>query len=370
MSETSEPGDTGTVDPSTVDPGGGVSGEDLDVRDASARPDEQGDEAEAVANGADTTEPGGAGAEAADSEHADTEHADNEDAGDEDAGDEAAVELTDEQIGGAIEALLLMAEEPVAAATLAEAVGAPLERITAVLQALVEFYDTTGRGFELRHVGGGWRYWTRAEHADLIGRWVVSGQVSKLSQASLETLAVVAYLQPVSRARISAVRGVSVDGVIRTLLARDLIEEVGQDEQTGAVLFRTTDYFLERMGLQSLSELPAMAPHLPDAIDLEAELSDLAAPVEELAEPTPAEPADGLAEPAQELADPAEALAERGEAEQSDEEGESEPAADGPAGHNGSGGPEPSQDEPGDELPVGEARTENSEQAMGERTDD
>lgn len=190
----------------------------------------------------------------------------------------ASVPLTDEQVSGAVEALLLMAEEPVAAATLAEAVGVPTDRITKTLQALVEFYTSTGRGFELRHVGGGWRYYTRIEHADLIGRWVVQGQQSRLSQASLETLAVVAYLQPVSRARISAVRGVSVDGVIRTLLARELIEEVGQDEQTGAVVFRTTDYFLERMGLQSLTELPAMAPHLPDAVDLEAELSELANP--------------------------------------------------------------------------------------------
>lgn len=206
--------------------------------------------------------------------------------------EEEAVQLSDEEVAGAVEALLLMTEEPVAASTLAEAVGVRVDRITTTLQTLAGFYTDTGRGFELRHVGGGWRYYTRAEHADLIGRWVLSGQQSKLSQASLETLAVVAYLQPVSRSRISAVRGVSVDGVIRTLLARDLIEEVGQDEQTGAVVFRTTDYFLERMGLQKLSELPAMAPHLPDAVDLEAELSELATPTVTAAE-SPLMPGDG-----------------------------------------------------------------------------
>lgn len=343
MSQTHEPGETEAVDPADPAPGEnhdapatgtGQTAVALESEEAAAL---DADRAEAdVADGDADGDGDGAEADVADGEH--------------------VAELSDEQIGGAIEALLLMAEEPVAATTLAEAVGAPLDRITAVLQGLVEFYDTTGRGFELRHVGGGWRYWTRAEHADLIGQWVVSGQVSKLSQASLETLAVVAYLQPVSRARISAVRGVSVDGVIRTLLARDLIEEVGQDEQTGAVLFRTTDYFLERMGLQSLSELPAMAPHLPDAVDLEAELSDLAAPAEAMRtddEPMGQAPAGHPGE----------------------ETEESEAAADDWDGHNGGdgagiGGPEPSDVEPGDEPPVGEARTEKSEQSMGERTDD
>ena len=179
---------------------------------------------------------------------------------------------------GAIEALLLMATEPMPTAELAEAVQAPVEAVETALAGLVEFYDTTGRGFELRRVGSGWRYYTREEHADLIGRWLTEGQRGTLSQAALETLAVVAYLQPISRGRVSAVRGVNVDGVMRTLATRDLIEETGRDGETGARLFATTSYFLERMGLTSLDELPPLAPHLPDASALEAELANLADP--------------------------------------------------------------------------------------------
>ncbi len=183
----------------------------------------------------------------------------------------AGVDLT-----GPIEALLLMAEEPMPASTIAAALEVPVEEIIAALDRLVEFYHRTQRGFELRHLGGGWRYYTREEHADLIAAFVLSGQTARLSQAALETLAVVAYQQPISRSRIAAVRGVNVDGVIRTLLARDLIEEVGQDPDSGAAVFGTTVYFVERMGLRSLDDLPDLAPHLPEAADLEAELSELA----------------------------------------------------------------------------------------------
>lgn len=187
----------------------------------------------------------------------------------------APEETAPENLSGAIEALLLMAEEPMAAATLAEATRAPVDRVIEVLSELAAFYDSSARGFELRHVGGGWRYYTRAEHAELINRWVLDGQQAKLSQAALETLAVVAYLQPISRTRVAAVRGVSVDGVMRTLTARGLIEEAGHDEETGALLFRTSDLFTEKLGLTSLSELPALAPYLPEAAELEAELSTL-----------------------------------------------------------------------------------------------
>lgn len=180
------------------------------------------------------------------------------------------------QIAGAVEALLLMATEPVSASELAEAVDAPVGEVEECLAGLVEFYDSTGRGFELRRVGTGWRYYTRDEHADVIGRWLLEGQRGTLSQAALETLAVVAYLQPISRGRVSAVRGVNVDGVMRTLATRDLIEEVSRDGETGARLFATTTYFLERMGLTSLDQLPPLAPHLPDASALEAELAALA----------------------------------------------------------------------------------------------
>jgi segregation and condensation protein B len=179
-------------------------------------------------------------------------------------------------VAGALEVLLLLAAEPVTEFELAQAVGVPESVVAETLSELVAFYEETGRGFELRQVGGGWRYYTREEYADLITRYVVEGQQSKLSQAALETLAVVAYTQPISRGRVSAVRGVNVDAVMRTLLARGLIEEAGHDQESGAVLFATTNYFLERMGLMSLQDLPPLAPQLPEVEELEAELGQLA----------------------------------------------------------------------------------------------
>ena len=179
-------------------------------------------------------------------------------------------------VAGALEALLLLAAEPVTEFELAQAVGVPESVVSENLAELVAFYEETGRGFELRQVAGGWRYYTREEHADMITRYVTEGQQSKLSQAALETLAVVAYTQPISRGRVSAVRGVNVDGVMRTLLARGLIEEAGHDPESGALLFATTSYFLERMGLQSLDDLPPLAPQLPEVEELEAELGQLA----------------------------------------------------------------------------------------------
>jgi segregation and condensation protein B len=191
-------------------------------------------------------------------------------------------------LGGALEALLLLAAEPMSVTELAQAVAVPEAEVAEALHELVAFYDETGRGFELREVGGGWRYYTRDEYADLVAAYVLEGQQSRLSAASLETLAVIAYQQPISRGRVSAIRGVNVDGVIRTLLARGLIEEAGHDPESGAVVFATTSYFLERMGLRSLDELPPLAPHLPEVEELEAELGQLAevsaagpAPVEE-----------------------------------------------------------------------------------------
>jgi segregation and condensation protein B len=179
-------------------------------------------------------------------------------------------------VSGPIEALLLLAEEPLSVELLAEAVDVPRPVVEECLAELVAFYDETGRGFELRELGGGWRYYTREEHADMVSRFVLDGQQSRLSQAALETLAVVAYQQPISRARISAVRGVNVDGVIRTLLARGLVAEAGHDPESGAVVFATTSHFLERMGLRSLDELPELAPQLPEVAELEAELGQLA----------------------------------------------------------------------------------------------
>ena len=185
---------------------------------------------------------------------------------------------TERDMSGALEALLLLAEEPISATELAQAVGAPVSTVEATLAELVAFYDETGRGFELREVGEGWRYYTREQHAELISTYLVEGQQARLSQAALETLAVVAYRQPISRGRISAIRGVNVDGVVRTLLARGLIVEAGHDPDSGAVTFATTGLFLERVGLRSLDELPPLAPHLPEVAELEAELSGLATP--------------------------------------------------------------------------------------------
>jgi segregation and condensation protein B len=131
-----------------------------------------------------------------------------------------------------------------------------------------------GRGFELRFVAGGWRFYSRAEYAPAVERLVLEGQTARLTQAALETLAVVAYRQPVSRSRVSAVRGVNCDGVMRTLLQRGLIEEAGTEPETGAILYRTTNYFLERMGLRGLDELPELAPFLPEAEAIEAETQE------------------------------------------------------------------------------------------------
>src|SRR5512133_934859 len=203
-------------------------------------------------------------------------------------------------VSGALEALLLLAAEPVTEFELAQAVGVPESVVAETLVELVAFYAETGRGFELRQVGGGWRYYTREEYADLITRYVMEGQQAKLSQAALETLAVVAYTQPISRARVSAVRGVNVDGVMRTLLARGLIEEVGHDQESGAVLFATTSYFLERMGLKTLDDLPPLAPQLPEVDELEAELGQLANAAASSAH-LDSDPVEAAPDPAQEL---------------------------------------------------------------------
>jgi segregation and condensation protein B len=183
---------------------------------------------------------------------------------------------TVEDLAGAIEAVLLVVDEPVSEVTLAQVLEHPVDDVVAQLRALAEQYTEDGRGFELREVAGGWRYYSRAEFSPWVEKFVLDGQQAKLTQAGLETLAVVAYRQPVSRGRISAVRGVNVDGVMRTLLARGLVEEVGAENETGAILYGTSAYFLERLGLRSLDELPELAPYLPelDTLDLEPENGD------------------------------------------------------------------------------------------------
>ena len=179
-----------------------------------------------------------------------------------------------------LEALLMVADQPLDEVTLASAVGYPVPEVAAALADLAEDYTAQGRGFELRNVAGGWRYYTREEYAAVVEAFVLDGQQARLTQAALETLAVVAYKQPVSRARVSAVRGVNVDGVIRTLLTRGLVEEAGHDGEHGATLYRTTAYFLERIGVTSLDELPELAPYLPEMADMEDDLAALAQPSE------------------------------------------------------------------------------------------
>jgi segregation and condensation protein B len=169
----------------------------------------------------------------------------------------------------ALEAVLMVADQPLDHLTLAAATGYPPEEVRGALAELSREYADQGRGFDLRNVAGGWRFYTREDLAPVVEKFVLDGQQARLTQAALETLAVVAYKQPVSRARVSAVRGVNVDGVMRTLLARGLVEEAGHDLETTAVLYRTTGYFLERIGVSSLADLPDLAPFLPDMDDID-----------------------------------------------------------------------------------------------------
>ncbi|MFI9273892.1 SMC-Scp complex subunit ScpB [Kitasatospora sp. NPDC052896] len=170
-----------------------------------------------------------------------------------------------------LEAVLMVADEPVPEARLAAVLERPRAEVAAALRALAAEYSAQGRGFDLRLVAGGWRFYSRATCAPVVDRFVLDGQQARLTQAALETLAVVAYRQPVSRSRVSAVRGVNCDGVMRTLVQRGLVEETGSEPETGAILYRTTNYFLERMGLRGLDELPELAPFLPEVDDVEAE---------------------------------------------------------------------------------------------------
>jgi segregation and condensation protein B len=176
-----------------------------------------------------------------------------------------------------LEAILMVVDEPVTDVLLAQVVERPTGDVGEALRELAEEYTAQGRGFELREVGvgdgghTGWRMYSRTECAPVVERFVRDGQQAKLTQAALETLAVVAYRQPVSRSKVSAIRGVNCDGVMRTLLARGLVEECGTEYDTGALLYQTTGYFLERMGLKGLDELPELAPLLPSAAEVEDE---------------------------------------------------------------------------------------------------
>jgi segregation and condensation protein B len=171
-----------------------------------------------------------------------------------------------------LEAILMVTDQPIDAVALAQATDHPVPDVEAALERLAREYTEQGRGFELRNVGGGWRFYSRSEQAAVVEQFLLEGQPARLTTAALETLAVVAYRQPVSRARVSAIRGVNVDGVMRTLVTRGLVHETGTDPESGAHLFATTPYFLERMGLRSLDELPEIAPFLPEMAEIEGEL--------------------------------------------------------------------------------------------------
>jgi segregation and condensation protein B len=187
--------------------------------------------------------------------------------------DPGVMDLTElPELRTALEAVLLVVDEPVDEVTLAQVVERPRDEVGRVLRDIAAEYDAAGRGFELRAVAGGWRLYTRASCAPYVERFVREGQPAKISQAALETLAVVAYRQPTTRSRIAGVRGVNVDAVMRTLVTRGLVAEVGVERETGAILYATTDHFLDRLGLASLEELPDISDLLPDhlAIDDDA----------------------------------------------------------------------------------------------------
>lgn len=179
--------------------------------------------------------------------------------------------LDDAELRGALEAILLVVDQPVSELTLAEVLEQSPERVGAMLDEIAAGYTAAGHGFDLRRAAGGWRLYTRPEYATYVERFVLDGQSVRLTQAALETLAVVAYRQPVTRSRISAIRGVNCDGVLRTLVGRGLVEECGTEADSGAYLYRTTTMFLEKLGLNSVDDLPPLAPFLPDDVE---ELAD------------------------------------------------------------------------------------------------
>ena len=167
-----------------------------------------------------------------------------------------------------IEAIMMVADEPMSVIALAGALEVPVSAVTAALDELVADYSGhdggVERGFELREVGGGWRMYVRPRYDDVVSKAVSTQAPAKLSQAALETLAVIAYKQPVSRGHVSSIRAVNVDSVIRTLLSRGLIRESHTDSETNAIFYVTTDALLVELGIDSLDELPPLSPLLDD----------------------------------------------------------------------------------------------------------
>lgn len=172
-----------------------------------------------------------------------------------------------------IEAILMVVDEPVTELTLASVLEVTVDQVVDALEKLVPSYED--RGFTLKAINGGWRFYSHPDCSAVVEKFVLDGQQNRLTQAALETLAVIAYRQPVSRARVSAIRGVNVEAVMKTLITRGLVEEFGVENETGAILYKTTSYFLERLGLNSLTDLPPLAPHLPDLDGLDEILDSL-----------------------------------------------------------------------------------------------
>jgi segregation and condensation protein B len=170
-----------------------------------------------------------------------------------------------------LEAVMMVAEEPMAVVSLATALDVPVAEIKKALAELVADYDGElggpERGFELREVGGGWRIYVRESFDSVVANAVAQQQPAKLSPAALETLAVIAYKQPVTRGHVSSIRAVNVDSVVRTLLGRGLIRESHSDPETGAIFYVTTDVLLTELGLESLDQLPPLSPLLDDGAE-------------------------------------------------------------------------------------------------------
>jgi len=182
-------------------------------------------------------------------------------------------QTADPAIDRQLEAILMVADEPLGLIHLATAVDRPLPEVSAAVARLVADFDGTGtggtirRGFELREVAGGWRIYVRAEHDPVVADFVLTQNPSRLSQAALETLAVIAYKQPISRGAVASIRAVNVDSVVRTLLGRGLITEAFTDSETGAINYGTTDLLLTQLGINSLDELPHISPLLADGAE-------------------------------------------------------------------------------------------------------
>jgi segregation and condensation protein B len=168
-----------------------------------------------------------------------------------------------------LEAILMVADEPQSLVSLATSLGSPVKAVRAAISELVSDFDGDGpngirRGFELREVGGGWRMYVRGEFDEVVRDFVLTQNPTKLSQAALETLSVIAYKQPISRGAIASIRAVNVDSVVRTLLGRGLITEAYTDSETGAIHYATTDLLLTQLGINSIEELPHLSPLLAD----------------------------------------------------------------------------------------------------------